>query len=219
MLKTEHYKFRGGFTYRDFPMTQNYTIQLYNIGQSNQTPNSTLPITGCVNGCGYPPFGWENERARSVFIYCRSERISMFAVVLVNCDENNIPGCCNGNSYILSASTGFRFLRSLPPLISLSIYQSSYLCLSFSRFGTLGAAFDVCYRAWLNSNWKFTLGAVYWEAPSGCIFFLSLLFSQIYVYDILVYDLLVLDYHSYRVTRFAYVTILHDFTKNLFYKI
>lgn len=98
---------------------------------------------------------------RSMFIYCRSEGISIFAVVSVNCDENNIPGCCNGNSYILSASTGFRFLRFLPPLTS-PLYLSSYFYLSFSRFGTLGAAFDVCYRAWLNSNWKFTLEAVCW---------------------------------------------------------
>lgn len=83
-------------------------------------------IRCCVNGCGYP-FVWENEQARLVFIYCKSEGISIFAVALVNCDENNIPDCCNGNSYILSASTGFRFLRSFPPLIPLSFSLSNYL--------------------------------------------------------------------------------------------
>jgi hypothetical protein len=53
---------------------------------------------------------WAKQHS-AMFIYCGSEGISIFVVALVNCDENNIPHRCNGDSYILSAWTGFRFLR------------------------------------------------------------------------------------------------------------
>lgn len=139
---------------------------------TSENSRTLFAITGCVRARSRP---CENTNSvQSMFIHCRSEGISIFAVALVNCDENNIPRRCNGESYILSAWTGFRFLR-FP-----ACYFPRGLPLSFSLsfppwFSTLGAALDVCYRAWLSSNWKFTLGAR--REASGCIFFLLLFFS------------------------------------------
>lgn len=90
------------------------------------------------------------------------------------------------------------------------ISRAISLSLFLSWFSTLGAALDVCYRAWLSSNSKFMLGAARREA-SGCIFFLFLFFSFVCVYYVIRY---VLDYRI-RNIRFAYVSVLHDLSISL----
>lgn len=109
---------------------------------------------------------------RSMFIRCRSKGISIFAVALVNCDENNIPRRCNGKSYILSAWTGFRFLRFPAyyfPARSLSLtyvhihthicslFLSLFLLIQHSRGGT---------RCLLSSLVELELEVYAW-CPSG----------------------------------------------------